>query len=1833
VTRRAAPGPQLSAGRLRVDAARAIAKLREYQLAVRAAWVLEAIRAAVAAGATRISLTGDTNDLWLAWDGEPWATADLPRLFDELVSPEASDARYHVRLLAAAVNSALGMNPAYVDVFAVAAPGRAMRARYTPDVLAEPESELADAPLRRIAVEAAPPPPGAGTGMAIHLRRRFGMAVLSHLVRELPEIELARGACADLGVPLFVRGSEHSRGAAARDVTRVPLGDGLRGFIAVVDPDDAGTGPTIEVAEHGVILATNQLDLGFPDQDRAPLRVFLDGPRMPTNASRSEVRTDVHPISTALRRAQALFPALADQLAAELDGPRAERARAAALRLLAAAGHARAPGLGLGRLLELPLLRNAVGAPRPPSAVWQGPVYTGGSPLPEELAPWLADVLWIPPGDPSTCLYDPDKVDALAAKRLVRWARRERRAQRRFYGHAPRPPVVEARELPRMRARLGATVPGSLVDPRGFEGLTGEVCIRPHGEGGELVLLLEGRELERVTFGSLIPFVAVIDSPRLVPANRYRSAAREAEYARVEAAMRAGVLCAIEAIAVGAARGADAGDADAGAGDAGAGDGAGDAGGDAGTDGAGDGGDGAAGDDAAGARAGFVPGEADPDADRRRILDGLALAQELAQGGAGVRATGPLFAAPLWRLCGTGDWASTAELRRHAVVGTTAPGARIRPLANRPIVEVEPRDLALFAQLLPQAARIVPYDADLVEPEPLYSIDIAQGLVEEADLALAVRGEGCAAAIAPASAPRVVISHLGRRVAERAYAPALVPCAIHVDSDDVVPDAHWLAALNDGGVARHFAGWEQELLRAAAAALTGTRVDDLLGHAPIDASGLLGRALWTALAAPDRDPAALLGTELAAKLRARLLWHVLGEREPVSAEDLAARFPGELPYLDAGLELLPIAGFAPLLADAVRAQAAGRLAGRAVRSAAPELAEHRRRAEREARLAALRALPMLPLEPPGGALFVRRETSQLRAVVGVGRGAGMELAIRTEGRTVAARVLPSELPIAAVVEVQLGSLDDTLTGPTPAAESMIARSLRGAIPTLLAEVAKAQPESLADLGPTRTLLAAALSVLYIDSTTRTALLTAQAFPTIQGPRASIGQAARDGVLATARWTGEWLGPDDGEAPTDLDRPVLHVEDDELRRVIGRLSRQTLSDLSEAADKLQARRRVARGLLPLPVVQGVAPELKRRLDELEGAAADAAAGAGDGRALAALGPGEIGLVDEPSSLALIHVHGAARDHFTLDVLPPVRIAIEAPELAGDRSRAATVLQRPAQALALALVRAVLAQLPVPPVWLRRRLRHALLSGRGAAELGGVPLFETAAGTWIERAALDQQAATFGDVWSISRFVPDSRPLDERRVVVLLGDGEQALARWGGIPCVDAARELALDAKARANLARPRPALLAIDPGIATLAQVTLDGDGRTAPRGVVAILTGPNAEHHRGIHTHRELHPFDPAPDDCLWPTLAVVDDARLAPDRTWSQAERDAAWDALIATVRSASEAALRELVRPPPRALASLVIGSSHQSDLSALRGDAKTQIRGALWLDGPPGAPGQLDVIHEQGSSPYRPPLGVPLRGTLHLSAKFYDLRVQDALDELCTAVYARMLRKLGGRESASDLALAHLAYGVAHGTITPSDARPLQLRCFRPRPLDAREWETLCWSQQRVPLVAPDAPADELCVVDDGSATARVVIEALGERTRREVPTPLPAAPPESVAELLRDLPPIPPARPRHELEPLVAAVGERLYQLGLARPRFRILDGATSPLVAYEDGMITLAGASARLCTIAAALPGKAVWSEAAVDALTAHIVTVLNVALTSVTDATEAHALAGLLRSA
>ena len=105
------PGPALASGHVRVDAGRAIAKLRAYRLSDPVHWILEAIRAAVATGATRIDLAGDADDLWLRWAGPPWPAESLPALFDDLVSPEPAHGGYPRRLLANAINSGLGLDP------------------------------------------------------------------------------------------------------------------------------------------------------------------------------------------------------------------------------------------------------------------------------------------------------------------------------------------------------------------------------------------------------------------------------------------------------------------------------------------------------------------------------------------------------------------------------------------------------------------------------------------------------------------------------------------------------------------------------------------------------------------------------------------------------------------------------------------------------------------------------------------------------------------------------------------------------------------------------------------------------------------------------------------------------------------------------------------------------------------------------------------------------------------------------------------------------------------------------------------------------------------------------------------------------------------------------------------------------------------------------------------------------------------------------------------------------------------------------------------------------------------------------------------------------------------------------------------------------------------------------------------------------------------------------------------------------------------------------------------------------------------------------------------
>jgi hypothetical protein len=1765
---RPAPGPQLGAGRVRVDAARAIAKLREYQLADRTAWVLEAIRAGVAAGATALELRGDANDIWLAWRGPPLPDDDVLRLFDELVSPEPASERHHVRLLAAAVNSALGANPAHVDVIALVGDGSARRVRYTPEVLAEPDAEEPelDAPLRRMTVEAVALPDwfGPGPGMVVHLRRAWSLRSLGSLFweREPAELALARVACRDIAVPLRI-GADTLVRDDRRDVVQLPLGEGLDGHVAIVDPDRmtwAEHAARLEVAERGVVIARYAIELGV-DAARAPvpIRLYVDAPRMPTNASRSEVRRDLHPLKTAYARARVVVREALDRLAVVVErDPEDRRARAAALAVLASA--VASPELAeqgiavrppLKKLGALPLVRDATGEARPITSEWSGLVHTGRDAFPDELAPWLANVLWVAPGDPSARLIVGRDLDTGALRRYLREARRQRRAERRFFEHAPRAPEVAVRNPPRVRLALGQQLPDSCVPARVFEQIAGEVVIDATRTGGELVLLLHGREIERKSYDSPIGFEAVVDSARLAPLPDYRGVSADAELARVERAVCAGVLCAIEQVA--SERGLDGRDLRP-----------------------------------AGSTAEWRCGGVD-DADARLIRHGIALARELQTP---LRA--PLATAAVWPTA-RGELTSIAALRGERAIGFAPHGTEVAH-GERIVVYAGEHEPALLWAIAP--VRAVRYD--LLRSGRTDARALARLMAVELGHALIVEDGALCGAIAVAPRPYLVLHHMGAALGRRPYVPVYARCAIAVDSNAIVPDDHWRDAADDAGLAiRDYSAWERALLQAAARALIGVRPDALVGLGDVTPESPLVRGLVEALA--QHDPAAVLGGELVAQLCAHRWLRVHGDTARLSPDEVAARFAdGAIPYLDGSAA--PVLGWTPLVGDATLAHAVGALLGRDVRLGTAELEQRRREGLRAIRLMAVRGRPAEPVALPGDDPRVELETAGARGVVGVGDW-GVAISIYVEGRPYMTLERAGAPPLRAALDVSIDALDFELATVAPAiADALIAAVERTAGPLLIACV-RARPEVLAEAGPVGELLARAA----LDDATRLQLAAIARFPTVQGEPVSIEHASgRANALYTAAWHGHWLPPEPGAAASALDEPVLHVAGDAepLRATLRALYSGAIVDVTDELAQLQSRRRMAHGLVPMPTVQ-VAPRWKRTLAELG----------------SDLGVGEIGLVEHAISRALIHEDGDGREGIVLDVLPPIDLAVEAPHLLAHRSGlepTASALEQlralrgedtrihalgpVAQELALALVRRVLAEVPIAdvPPSLRKQLALAVLLRRlPASEVATLPLFETPAGDWVTWQQIEAQHAELGDIWAVpSRTI--TQPLDERRLVLRLAALDIQRAQHADRAIIDATEELELDERARKNRARPPAQTLAIEPRDGVLAEVQITGE---PTRGVVAILS-PDAAARRALVAHRELHPFDPSPDPCRWPTLANVEDPRLVPDRAWEHPVADTAWAEVSAKVRAASARAVTRAVEAPAHALVSTRLT---MLDTAALRGRPNVQLCGTLWLVAHV-EPTPIEVHEASGMRSFVPRRELGLAGTLYVHAPDGWPR-EDALGEVVADLHPRLLRALPhARGVDAGVVAAHVAHGLALDRIGPRDARKVTFDCFL-EPLDAAGLQELLRGTGGVDLV------------DDDSQLARVLRGVLGERVAGAEKV---RAEPARPAEPHRSSP------SAHPVQAVLEALARRLFEIGVATPFAFAVDDREQPILRFDGSSLRLAGDDLRMHALANALAAQSPWAAGAIDALAAHAVTVLNIALTQITDATEAQALSRLL---
>ena len=607
-----------------------------------------------------------------------------------------------------------------------------------------------------------------------------------------------------------------------------------------------------------------------------------------------------------------------------------------------------------------------------------------------------------------------------------------------------------------------------------------------------------------------------------------------------------------------------------------------------------------------------------------------------------------------------------------------------------------------------------------------------------------------------------------------------------------------------------------------------------------------------------------------------------------------------------------------MVADELCARAFAKLVGRQARDGTEQLEEHRRAAVFASRLAIHRNQAPRPVALPAGGITVPIDGAIAHGVGGVG-GVGETVAIDVfvEGRPFT-RLRPSpaapgiaplpELPLIAAVEIAPELCGTTFEALPYNVIAELAREIEGAATALVLAIAAQRPDQLAIPSSARTLLARWLprSERAMSEVMR-ALRSAPILTTLDGARVSIEQARQPGgTVSIATWHELWLGP---VASTTVDDPIVFVPEgeSETRAIIARLHGGPVRDVTDDVRKLQAQRAMARGRLPTPKARDVPHDLVRDLSAL-------------GAIGQRLGHGEIGLVaptdwTADASELLIHDHGILRDRVPLDVMPSIQLAIEAPELV--KSGLAGAMADDAQALAIELVRSVTRERPLLPPAVRRSVMRAWLARR-VPDLDGIPLFETIDDRVLDHTAVAEQISRYGDVWAIPPPA-NTPPLDERRVVLRMTAEEIALACSRRRLFVDATQELMFDSLARRNRARPLATGLTIPhDGVLAIAELTAMASTGRARRGWRA----PGQAWRRAAassHTARCARSISSRIQ--RWPTIAMIDDARLEPDRTWAKPEARGAWLEVVDQLHEASERALTCLFEPLLDALAIVLI------------------------------------------------------------------------------------------------------------------------------------------------------------------------------------------------------------------------------------------------------------------------------------------------------------------------
>lgn len=1567
-------------GKIKVDARRAVEKLREHLLVDLHLYTLEIARAAVIGGASRIDVEHDADEVKISFDGEGLDEGTLTRLLDHvLVEAQTKDAR-RKRLLATGVNAALGLSPAYVDIYtptegtAGDPKGRGcLRVRWTPELL-KPGDE--DSPAKAPKCERLPLPAGMhATGVRIEVRRRVGWGVVRQAIAGgiAAEISLLASATHAIPVPMTLKGEPFPRPARAHALVRASMSvrGASRASVEIVAPLKGH--PEIELLEQGVCLTRYAWTFGekFPSTGLGnvtlPARVIVDADELPTNASRSEIQRDTPLIPLVTQAAHHAFEDALTTLIATVTGKgeaapgteiltKNKDALEDALGALACiATKAAREGAALPPIAEtvlnVPLLADGLGRPLSPAGLLDRKsarvlAWRGKEPLPAELEPWMGDVVWIR-GRVAERIYD--LFDVADAQQIIEQAKVGAARRKALLAHAAAEPVVPPLEDELFRWSFEEKEDGE------FKGLRGQVvAVAESAERPSTIVrvFVDGRQLDTIDIDAeTIPLrleIALSWEKRIRARYAYDGVERTSTLDRaIWYAVREAVFAADRLMQRRAKRPVE------------------------------------------------PPLRA---ALRAAIATHLFSADKLRvsvpAGQKDLSYLRGLKSAPIWLTTEPNRFESLNQLEdviaKMGAICVARADAEGRAVDGRPVILGKPRELAWLAAALPPKTTFVQYTAWLVSPRDIElreahrSITLRSTLMDSrADQAtiIEIRRPGIRGFAAASVEPELIILHAGKRVLAPSISPALGPIAVVVDDDSVMP-GEGLFAPKPLAIMDALGEIEQRLCEsivaaqedATARAPAGTAVQPgAVWMSPIVRSYLLiaARELRARIdKAPKPSDEALLN-----RIRALPLLVTLDEMGAPIAASLAdierGRGPRDpIPYLGRPPAFETLNWRPVLIAreDPVFS-AFERWAGARATPGEAEISARAGKAVLEAKKRAILAKPKLDLtlvgdlaergarmallsyktHPLPGGVVIAAALPNTKIATTPGGDASMAidgttlanpiLDVLFDGRWLYRHTLPAlRIPLVARLSVSDEShLEgwERLSGRGLQAASQAVYAAATALADELIKAASGPANGGAlfnDLRALRLLLGIFEAAVPGADIAEKLRAPAMSWPTVQGGwvpfdemRVITGPAGPELCFGVVRHS-HWVGPTRGRS--DLDSPILHLpqtpEGAVLVRILEAMGVRRRS-VTEALEKLQSRRSAARPG-EAPSLSGAPAHPELRMSLVEGRVAGA--------------EGELEIIEGPTSdVRVIGLDGtsvAITEEFPF----PLRV-IARVESVDIRPETTKALMKEIWRAALRRALSLGERLEEMPLFLRDHIRRVVCKSvstrqKIAARQRKAPVFLSIDCEW--RSLDDLQLESGAQVL----YTTDPPPYPARRadepIVRLSKEEADALALLGKTKDMSATLRRDRAAEARASVTPVSSILIDAELRSKCIRVIPINWHGVTGEVGILA----PEHRSKRGINLFVKHRPLCLLDDRAGWALCAAVNRDSVKPNRWFDGVKSSGEADEIRRIVREAAEKEMRSWLAPPADALAVKWLDDGIQA-----AGEEKPlPAFGALWL-----------------------------------------------------------------------------------------------------------------------------------------------------------------------------------------------------------------------------------------------------------------------------------------------